>query len=136
MNSNLKYILNTTLFILSIPIYFGITNGLIDLIQFEAHSSFRSILFSFFIFIYIPFVPFLLQFSFKEQRLFYITQLKKNNTKILLLILSFTLLTIIINFLFSIDASDGYQEVEFLFLWIFAYGCYTYLFSHLFILNI
>ena len=132
MNIYLKYILNITLFIISIPIYFGIAHGLIDLIHFEEYSLFHIILRSIVIYPYIPIVPFLLQFSFKESRLFYITQLRKNNLKILTLILTFIFLTGIINFLFAIDAADGYQEGEvsvfFNFsLWILYIGVFTFI---------
>lgn len=132
MNNYLKYILNTTIFIISIPIYFGITYGLIDLIHFEEYSPFLIILKSIVLYLYMPIVPFLLQFSFKESRLFYITQLRKNNLKILTFILTFIFLTAIINFLFAIDAADGYQEEEVLIflnfsLWILYTGVFTFI---------
>jgi hypothetical protein len=112
MNIYLKYLFNTALFFISTAVYFGMTDVLIDLIDFEDYDPVRFALYIIRIYLYIPIVPFLLQFSFKESRLFYIKQLRKNYLKVLTLILTFIFLTAIINFLFAIDAADGYQEEE------------------------
>jgi len=133
MNLYLKYLLNALSFLLSVYVYFGITFGLIDLIDLDDYSPFINILRSLVVYIYIPIVPFFLLFSFRESRLLYITKLKKNILKVLKLISTFVFLSAVINFLSAIDSADGYQEVEiFIFfhlsLWILYTAVFTFIY--------